>query len=154
MSVLSLFNLIEFTIFLLIILNSILITLNINYTLKFSTSELVFCPAFGSVNRCDFISMLSFVCIFSCFVFIVELIQICENTKTTLILKKNKLFMIKIYTLFWLVSIILIFIWSNQVEADLIEKIKNICRSFLNLFLFVSILLVCIKKKKIEILQI
>jgi hypothetical protein len=141
-------SLFEVLFFSLIISNSIIIIYNINYNLKFCISDLIFCPAFGSVNRCEYVSILSFVCVLSCFIFIMELFQLCKNSKLILILKKSKLFMVKIYILFWSILIFLLFVWTNQVEADIIEKIKNIFGSFLNLFLFIFILLLCIKKKK------
>ena len=137
--------------FISIIFNSLLIIFNINNNLKFSISELVFCPAFGSVNRCDFISILSFICILSCLICIAELVLKNKNTKLVIILRKNKIFLIKIYILLWIILVFLLFKWSKQVEADFFEKFKNIFGSILNLILFVIILPISIKNKELEL---
>ncbi len=136
MNVLPTLKTIEIFLLFCIIVNCLLIIINIRYNLKFLASELFFCPVFGSVNRCDFVELISSVCVISSFIFLLELIQIQKNTKIVRAFEKNKTFLIKLYIVLFIALISLIFYWTNQVEADLFEKFKNICGPFLNLCLF------------------
>ncbi len=130
-----------------IIANSLLIIFNISDNLKFLVSELIFCPVFGSVNRCDFVNLVILMCVLSSLIFLLESIQINKSTRIIRVLEKNKIFLIKIYIILSISLISLIFYWTSQVEADLLEKFKNICGPFLNLCLFFIILFICNKTK-------
>nr|UXY88093.1 hypothetical protein Cry52Nrm1_p069 [Cryptomonas curvata] len=147
MNALSKLKTVEFFFLFFIIVNSLLIIFNISDKLKFLVSELIFCPVFGSVNRCDFVNLVSLMYVLSSFIFLLELIQINKNTRIIRIFEKNKIFLIKIYIILSITLISLIFYWTNQVEADLLEKFKNMCGPFLNLCLLFINLFICTKKK-------
>jgi hypothetical protein len=135
------FKLIEILILVIVIINSLSIILNIENKLKFTVSGVVFCPIFGSVKRCLFANLISFVCILSCLVLMIQLIQTNENIKKVGKIQKNKQFLIKAQIIMWIILLLLLFKWTSEVEAEPFQISRNVFHVSLNLGLFVGIFL-------------
>nr|UXY87108.1 hypothetical protein 1634Bnrm1_p068 [Cryptomonas sp.] len=135
-------TLIQSLIFVMITFNSVLFIYDINTNSKFSVDGLVFCPVFGSVDRCDLAILVNLVGIFTVLILgLSELFFKKKNTRAVELLKKNKKSIILVQVALWLIMVFFLLYWTTQLNADAIEKQKNLYYGLLNLFLFVGIFL-------------